>query len=111
MGAGTGYVELWIAIVAIALGAVSSLRIPALVFALIVFGALCVYIVTRLFLGDAVLQVIWWAIVYEFAFEGGYVAGHVLRYIFRSGERKRSGMTAGKKTVPYTAEQSGTTKS
>lgn len=104
--------EIWTIIIAIAIGAVASLRVPALVFALIVFFVVCVYAVTRLASGDTLLSVALWVVIYEFAFEGGYVAGLVLRYIFRQGESaKRSELTADSKEVSYPAEQRRSTKS
>mgnify|MGYP000595294614 CR=1 FL=1 len=95
-----------------AIGAVSALRVPALVFALIVFFVVCVYAVTRLASGDPFLNVALWVVIYEFAFEGGYVAGHVLRYVFRpGGSAKRSELAAETEEVSYPADQRGSTKS
>jgi len=105
-------VELWTIIIAIAIGAISSLRMHALVFALIVLGVLCVYAAIRLYMGDAVLQVILWVIIYEFALEGGYVAGLVARHqLGTKAGRKHAEPVAEPGEVSYRAEHRGSSKS
>ncbi|MCM2293284.1 hypothetical protein NAC44_13220 [Allorhizobium sp. BGMRC 0089] len=76
--------------IAFAIGIVSSLRFPVLVFALIVFLSICVYAVIRLSQGDGVLSVILWSLLYECAFAAGVIAVVMIRFFTA---RLRSGRT------------------
>lgn len=110
--AGNGFVEILALIIALAIGVVAAMRVPALVFALIVVCVACVYIVTQISLNGFGLGELLWATVYVFAIEGGYVAGHVIRYFFRENVSKEaSDETPSGEEASYPSQHRGSRKS
>lgn len=80
---------LWSFAVAAALGAISALQLRALFYTVLVFVAVCAFAVVRHFLGDHALDILIWAVVYEFCFALGFVAAVVWRYFRATSARAR----------------------
>ncbi|MDM9625165.1 hypothetical protein QTL95_04595 [Rhizobium sp. S152] len=68
----------WALVISFLIGAVSALRVPVLIFTLIVLVVLIVYTGIGYTTGSPILNAIAWGFVFAFVLEAGYVFTHVL---------------------------------
>ena len=91
----------WALIISFLIGAVCALRVPVLIFALIVLVVMVAYAGVSYSTGSSLMQAIAWGFVFSVVLEAGYVFTHVLLHSFytrrASDAEKRSPQQAQSK--------------
>jgi uncharacterized membrane protein len=72
----------WALAISLLIGAVCALRVPVLIFALLVLAVLAIYAVVSYTTGNTLWYAIGWGIAFAVALEAGYVLTHVLLHAF-----------------------------
>ncbi|MBW9118009.1 hypothetical protein JNB88_30805 [Rhizobium cauense] len=72
----------WALVISFLIGAICGLRVPVLIFTLIVLVVMVAYAVVSYSTGSTVVQAIAWGFVLAAVLEAGYVFTHVLLHAF-----------------------------
>ncbi len=93
----------WALAICFVIGAISALRLPVLIFTLIVLVVMAAYAVFSFSTGSAVLPAVGWSIAFAAALEAGYLFTHgalYFLYVRRASDRR----SAQKIQSKYTAD-------
>ncbi len=95
----------WAIAVAFLVGAVSAVRLPVLIFTLIVALVVAVFAVTSYGLGASIVSSALWGLAYAAALEAGYVFAHCLFYmVYVRRSSREDKQTPAKMTSRYPFE-------
>ncbi|MBB3399616.1 MULTISPECIES: hypothetical protein [unclassified Rhizobium] len=72
----------WALVISFLIGAVCALRVPVLIFTLIVLVVMIAYAGASYFAGSPVLNAFAWGFVFAVVLEAGYVFAHVVLHAF-----------------------------
>lgn len=72
----------WTVAVSFAVGALCGLRVPVLIFALLVLLVMSVFVIASIGSGHPALTTAMWVFIYGAVLEAGYVLVHGLLYLF-----------------------------
>jgi hypothetical protein len=79
----------WALVISFIIGAICGVRVPVLIFTLIVILVIAVFVATGLGLGYPIFQVFYWSVLLAAVIEAGYAAAHGVLYLFYVNGRSR----------------------